>query len=288
VVDDAAMEITHVIRGDDHLTNTPLQILVYEALGHPVPIFAHLSMIWGADGRKLSKRHGATSVEAFHDDGFVPEALLNYLALLGWSLDGETTVFSSEVLKAHFSLDRISKSPAIFDFEKLEWMNGVYIRDMGPDAFVARMFPWLEEAGLASAGDLETRHEWLLALAPLVSERIKRITEIVPMVRFLFIKDVVIDPAAAESTLAKEGAGTALNAFHDTLASLDDWTPAAVEEALRRVPETLNTKPKVVFQAARVAVTGATVSLPLFESIALLGREGALARLKAAQSIAAP
>jgi glutamyl-tRNA synthetase len=288
VVDDAEMRITHVIRGDDHLTNTPLQILVYEALGHPVPMFAHLSMIWGADGKKLSKRHGAASVEAFHDDGFVPEALLNYLALLGWSLDGETTVFSSEILKTHFSLDRISKSPAIFDFEKLEWMNGVYIRDMAPDAFVARMLPWIQEAGLASAADLEARHEWLLALAPLVSERIKRMTEIVPMVRFLFTRDIVIDPVAAASTLAKEGAGLALNAVHDTLASLDEWTPAAIEGALRTVPEVLNVKPKAVFQAARVAIAGATVSLPLFESIALLGREVALARLKAAQSIATP
>ena len=210
VVDDADMEITHVIRGDDHLSNTPRQILVYEALGHPVPMFAHLSMIWGADGKKLSKRHGATSVEAFRDEGYLPEALLNYLALLGWSLDGETTIVPSEVLKTHFSLDRISKNPAIFDFEKLEWMNGVYIREMAAEAFVARMFPWLEEAGLASAGDLEARHEWYLALAPLVSERIKRMTEIVPMVRFLFADDVVIDPAAAEKVLAKEGAGLAL------------------------------------------------------------------------------
>ena len=240
-------------------------------------------MIWGADGRKLSKRHGATSVEAFHDEGFLPEALLNYLALLGWSLDGETTIVSSEILKTHFSLDRISKSPAIFDFEKLEWMNGVYIREMGPDAFVARMLPWIEEAGLASAGDLETRHEWLLALAPLVSERIKRMTEIVPMVRFLFVKDVVIDPAAAESTLAKEGAGLALNTIHDTLASLDEWTPetdrggtadgsrGAEYEAQAGVSGRLGWRS-----------AGATVSLPLFESIALLGREGALARLKAA------
>ena len=125
VVDDADMRMTHVIRGDDHLSNTPRQILVYEALGHPVPVFAHLSMIWGADGKKLSKRHGATSVEAFRDEGYLPEALLNYLALLGWSLDGETTIMSPEVLKTQFSLERISMSPAIFDFEKLEWMNGV-------------------------------------------------------------------------------------------------------------------------------------------------------------------
>ena len=286
VVDDADMQITHVIRGDDHLSNTPRQILVYEALGHHVPMFAHLSMIWGADGKKLSKRHGATSVEAFRDEGFLPEALLNYLALLGWSLDGETTIVPPEVLKAHFSLDRISESPAIFDFEKLEWINGVYIRGMEPEALVACIFPWIEEAGLAPAGDLETRHEWYLALAPLVSERLKRMTEIVPMVRFLFTEDIVIDPVAAEKTLAKEGAGLALATMRDALASLDRWTPDAIEEALRMLPEVLRMKPRSMFQVARVAVTGSTVSPPLFESLALLGREVTLARLKAAQCVA--
>jgi glutamyl-tRNA synthetase len=286
VVDDADMQISHVIRGDDHLSNTPRQILVYEALGHRVPIFAHLSMIWGADGKKLSKRHGATSVEAFRDQGFLPEALLNYLALLGWSLDGETTIVPPEVLKTHFSLDRISESPAIFDFEKLEWINGVYIRDMEPEALVACMFPWIEEAGLAPAGDLEARHEWYLALAPLVSERLKRMTEIVPMVRFLFTEDIVIDPVAAEKTLAKEGAGLALVTVRDALASLDEWTPDAIEDALRMVPEVLRMKPNSMFQVARVAVTGSTVSPPLFESLALLGREVTLARLQAAQCVA--
>ncbi len=288
VVDDAEMQITHVIRGDDHLTNTPLQILVYESLGHPAPVFAHLSMIWGADGKKLSKRHGATSVEAFHDEGFLPEALLNYLALLGWSLDGETTIISPEVLKTHFSLDRISRSPAVFDFEKLEWMNGVYIRELGADAFVARMLPWIEAAGLLSSSDFEARREWFLALAPLVSERVKRMTEVVPTVRFLFVDNLVIDPGASERILAKEGAGLALATVHETLALLDRWNAEAIEQALRTVPEMLSMKPKAVFQAARVAIAGATVSLPLFESIALLGRDVALARLRTAQAIATP
>jgi glutamyl-tRNA synthetase len=288
VVDDADMQITHVIRGDDHLSNTPLQTLVFEALGHPVPTFAHLSMIWGADGKKLSKRHGAASVEAFRDEGFLPEALLNYLALLGWSLDGETTIVPSEVLKTHFSLDRISKGPAVFDFEKLEWMNGVYIRGLEPDAFVARMLPWLEEAGLASARDIADRPDWYAALAPLVSERVTRMTQIVPKVSFLFTEDLVIDPAAAEKVLAKDGAGLSLAAVRETLASLAEWTPDAIESTLRLVPEALRMKPKPVFQAVRVAVTGSAVSPPLFESLALLGREVALARLKAAEPIATP
>lgn len=288
VVDDADMEISHVIRGDDHLSNTPRQILVYEALGRPVPMFAHLSMIWGADGKKLSKRHGATSVEAFREEGYLPEALLNYLALLGWSLDGETTIVPAEVLRGQFSLDRISKSPAVFDFEKLDWMNGVYIRDLPPETFAARMVPWLQAAELVQPGDLQARPEWYLSLAPLVAERAKRMTDIAPMVAFLFTDHVAPDASAATKVLGKEGAGRALAAVHDALDSLPTWTAAVVEETLRALPERLQTKPKTVFQVARVAVTGSMVSLPLFESIALLGRDRALSRLQQAQSIAAP
>ena len=286
VVDDADMDITHVIRGDDHLSNTPRQVLVYEALGHAVPVFAHLSMIWGADGKKLSKRHGATSVEAFRDEGFLPEALLNYLALLGWSLDGETTIIPAEVLKTSFSLERISKNPAIFDFDKLEWMNGVYIREIAPAALAKRLVPILEQAGLAPADDLETRRDWYVALAQLVSERLKRLTDVVPMVGYLFGDAVEIDPAAAEKVLAAEGAQRALAAAQTTLSQLSDWTPAAIEEALRPLGEELQMKPKVVFQTVRVAVSGTTVSLPLFESIALLGRERTLERLAAAEGLA--
>jgi glutamyl-tRNA synthetase len=194
VVDDAEMRITHVIRGDDHIPNTPRQMLVYEALGYPLPTFAHLSMIWGADGKKLSKRHGATSVEAFRDQGFLPEALLNHLALLGWSLDGETTIIPPETLKREFSLERVSKNPAIFDFDKLDWINGAYIRALEPDELAARMFPWIRDAGLAPAGDLEARPDWYRALAPLVAERLKRLTEVGPLGRFVFVSPLVVAP----------------------------------------------------------------------------------------------
>ncbi|MBN1630795.1 MAG: glutamate--tRNA ligase [Thermoleophilia bacterium] len=285
VVDDADMEITHVIRGDDHLSNTPRQILVYEALGRPVPMFAHLSMIWGTDGKKLSKRHGATSVEAFRDEGYLPEALLNYLALLGWSLDGETTIIPAEVLKTDFSLERISTSPAVFDFEKLEWMNGVYIRDMQPEAFAATMFPWIVKAGLVAEGDITARPDWYVELAPLVKDRTKRMTDIAPMVEFLFAEHLEIDPAAAAKALSADTAGPILAAAHDALAPLEPWEAGYIEDALRLIPDALGTKPKAVFQVMRVAITGSMVSLPLFESIALIGREQTLARLEAAQSL---
>lgn len=280
VVDDALMEISHIIRGDDHLSNTPRQILVFEALGHDVPVFAHLPMIWGPDGKRLSKRHGATSVEAYRDEGFLPEAVLNYLALLGWSLDGETTMISTRTLCESFSLDRVSGNPAILDTAKLEWMNGVYIRELSAEAFVDRMVPWLVEAGLTTVEQASERREWLVKLAPLVSERIKRLDEIVPMVRFLFVEEVEIDPAGRTKVLQAEGASAAILAARDSLAALPDFEARQIEAALRAVPETLGVKPKLVFQAVRVAVTGTTVSPPLFESLELLGRTEAVARLE--------
>ena len=284
VVDDADMEITHVIRGDDHLANTPRQILVFEALGRPVPRFAHLSMIWGPDGKKLSKRHGATAVETYDEMGYLPEALLNYLALLGWSLDGETTIVTPEALTENFSLDRISKNPAIFDAEKLEWMNGVYIRELSDEQFVDRMMPWLERAGLADRGDAQTRHEWYLSMAPLVSERIKRFDELAEMVRFLF-EEPEIDDRAREKAVQKEGVAEALAVTSDALSAVP-FEVEAIETALRSVPEATGLKPKVVFQAVRVAITGSTVSLPLFESLELLGKERTLDRIAAAQALA--
>lgn len=283
VVDDADMEITHIIRGDDHLSNAPRQTLVFEALGRPVPRFAHLSMIWGADGKKLSKRHGATSVEAFRDEGYLPEALLNHLALLGWSLDGETTVISAETLVESFSLDRVSRNPAVFDFDKLDWLNGVYIRDMPPLRFAEHMLEWLVPAGLAPADDLARRPEWYEMLAPLVAERAKRMTDVVPAVTFLFTDELTLDPAAVDKALMVDGSAAALGEAVTALKRLPEWDASAIEQTVRAIPERLGVKPKVVFQALRVAVTGALVSLPLFESLALLGRDRTLARLETAR-----
>ena len=282
VVDDADMEITHVIRGDDHLSNTPRQILVFEALGHAVPRFAHLSMIWGADGKKLSKRHGATSVEAFREEGYLPEAILNYVALLGWSLDGETTIISRETLAREFSLDRISKNPAIFDFEKLEWMNGVYIRDLSPAGLAEKMVPWLVEAGLTTTADYEARPAWYESLVPLIAERAKRLTDIAPALAFLFTDGVTLDPASADKALGSDEARDSLAAAADALAGLGSWDHDTIESTLRELAVTLGVKPKVLFQAVRVAVTGSVVSPPLFESLALLGKEASVARMRAA------
>jgi glutamyl-tRNA synthetase len=285
VMDDWDMRITHVIRGDDHLSNTPKQIVVYEALDTDVPTFAHLSMIWGPDGKRLSKRHGATSVEAYAEMGYLPEALMNYLALLGWSLDGETTIIDAKTLTESFSLDRISRNPAIFDVEKLDWMNGTYIRDMPAEQFVERMLPWLEAAGLTTAADAAERRDWYLRLVPLITERAKRLDEIAPKVAFLF-SEPELDESAREKVLSKEGSRRTLTAAAGALAACE-WSAESVEAALRALPEELELKPKTVFQVLRVAITGSTVSLPLFESIELLGRETALARLAKNTGLAA-
>ena len=282
VVDDVSMEITDVIRGDDHLSNTPRQILLFEALGATPPRFAHLSMIWGPDGKRLSKRHGATSVEAYRDLGYLPDALVNYLALLGWSLDDKTTVIDRDSLLSQFSLERVSRNPAIFDVAKLEWLNGVYLRRLAPEEFVDAMTPWLVRAGLLAAEEAVLRREWLLELAPLVSERVKRLDEVASTVAFLFSDTVSVDPVARESVLGTEGAAEALSAAAEVLAALSEFTPAAVEQVLRTVPERVPVKPRLLFQAVRVAVSGSPVSLPLFESLALLGKERALERIRAA------
>jgi glutamyl-tRNA synthetase len=295
VVDDALMQITHVIRGDDHLSNTPKQLLVYEALGIPAPRFAHLSMILGSDGKRLSKRHGATSVEAYAGEGYFPEALLNYLALLGWSLDGETTIIGPKALAENFSLERVSKNPAVFDETKLAWINGVYLKEMGPAAFIDALLPYLQDHGFKRGGGHATAEEvladvaanrlWYESIYPLVAERAKTLIEVCPQIAYLFSGErIVLDEKSVEKCLRVAGAREALVSG---LAVLSEegltWEHTAIESALRTVPGSLALKPKVVFQALRVALCGNMVSPPLFESIVLLGREQTVSRIRLAQ-----
>ncbi len=286
VVDDAAMHMTHIIRGDDHLSNTPRQILVYEALGAVVPEFAHLSMILGADGKRLSKRHGATSVESYRDMGYLPEAIMNYLPLLGWSPDGETTLFSTNELCERFRLDHISRNPAVFDPEKLDWINMQYLRALTPAAYVDAMEPFIERAGLATPRDIAGDRAWFEAITPLISERIHRLDQVAPMIAYLFGDTVELDGKSVEKVLAKEGARDVLCAMHDALFAATSWAAADLETIGRGVCEKLDLKPKKVFQPVRVAVTGSMVSPPLFESLELLGRRRCLARIRTAMAVA--
>lgn len=282
VCDDSNMQITHVIRGDDHLSNTPRQVLIYEALGQPTPTFAHLSMILGADGRKLSKRRNATSVEEYQTKGYLPDALVNFLALLGWSLDGETTIISRDELIKNFSLDRITKKDAVFDETKLDWMNGHYIKELGAKKWVELSRPWLQEAGATDA-DFETRSEWLEELYPLVSERLVRLDEIPEKLSYIFWHNTVeLDEKSVEKVLLKEGvrADEALTACREVLADTSiAWQHEKLEEACRALGEKLDMKLKLVLQPLRVAVCGNMVSPPLFESIELLDRKEVLSRI---------
>lgn len=321
VCDDANMGITHVIRGDDHLSNTPRQILIYEALGAQTPTFAHLSMILGPDGKKLSKRHGATSVEEYRDRGFLSDAMVNFLALLGWSLDGETTVMSRQEICRNFNLDRITKKDAIFDEAKLAWMNGVYIRESSPAEWVAAAKPWLaemialgksvpaganvvptanpsdpnapqpkpvevsEDALTAARKQVEGNPAWFEKLYPLVAERLTRLDEIPEKLAFLFWgANCRLDEKSVNKVLRKEGARAdeAIAACREVLADkANPWEAAVLEEKCRALAEPLDMKLKNLLQPLRVAVCGNMVSPPLFEGIELMARADVLARIDA-------
>ena len=290
VVDDAMMGITHVIRGDDHLSNTPRQVMVYEALEAPVPTFAHISMILGADGKKLSKRHGATSVEEYRDAGYLSDAFVNYLALLGWSLDGETTVIPRDVLASQFSLERISKNPATFDPKKLDWMNAEYINAMSDADFADQiMLPELHEAGLIDDG-FEADETWVDALAAIVKPRTKMPADAVGVAAPVFAtaQTLEYDEKSVAKGLVKEGMGAVLDAARAALeaVSANAWTPEAIDGALEPLPEALDAKKRIVFQAVRVAVCGNMVSPPLGETMSLIGKDDCLARIDRARALA--
>jgi glutamyl-tRNA synthetase len=271
-VEDWLDGITHVIRGDDHISNTPKQIRILEALGAPLPLYAHLANIHGEDGKKLSKRHGATSVEEYRAQGYIPEALVNFLALLGWSYDDKTTVMSRGELVERFTLDRVGSSPAVFDFQKLEWLNGVYLRELPPEEYADRLIAFLRERGY------EWDEELVRRAGPLVQEKIATLSEFPEFAGFLF-SDVEPDPALLDARVLEEAEGA--------LADVEPFTTETVEQALRGLAERLELKPREAFQPIRVAVTGSKISPGLFESIELLGREPTLERIRRAQAVAA-
>ena len=276
-VDDALMGITHIIRGNDLLASTPRQLLIREALGFTdPPVFAHLPLLVTEGGKPLSKRWGDVSVRAYRDQGYLPEAMINYLALLGWSLDDKTNIFSVDELIEAFTLERVGKNPAAFDLAKLEWVNMHYIKALSPEDLADRLVPFVEGAGLPADSD-EGRAK-LRAVAPLLVERLKRLDEAPPMVRFLFERSAPDEKAAK----ALEGQGEYLEAVAASLAGIEKWTTPAIEEVLRTLAEERELKPKKAFQPVRAAITGTLVSPPLFESLEILGREETLGRLRVA------
>jgi glutamyl-tRNA synthetase len=262
-VEDWLDGITHVLRGDDHVSNTPRQIRILEALGAPLPAYGHVANILGPDGKKLSKRHGATSVEEFRAQGYIPEALVNFLALLGWSYDDKTTVMSREELVERFTLERVGASPSVFDFQKLDWLNGVYLRALPPDEYADRLSAYLREQGY------EWDEELVRKVAPLVQEKIATLGEFPAFAGFFFAR---VEPDG-------EVDGQVVPAAAETLAQVEPFEAGAIESALRGLADRLGLKPREAFQPIRLAVTGSKVSPGLFESLEVLGRDESLARL---------
>jgi glutamyl-tRNA synthetase len=264
-VDDHDMGITHVVRGADHISNTPRQIMILKALGAEPPIYAHLPLLHGPDGKKLSKRHGAASVQELRDAGYLPEAIRNYLALLGWGYDDTTTFFTTEELQERFTLERVSKGAAVFDEQKLRWMNGRYMREL-PTAELAERIEKL--TGL-------TDTEPAVAIA---QEKMQTLTDFMTLCGFLYEEPEGYDEKAWRKTM-KEGAAERLQAARDALADVDPWTQEGVQQALDGVVEQTGAKPGQVFQPVRLAIAGKTVSPGIYESVHLLGQEKTLERI---------
>ncbi len=279
--DDALMGITHVLRGEDILSSTPRQIALYEAfaqigVGNGItPRFGHLPYVMGSGNRKLSKRDPESNLLGYREQGFLPEGLLNYLALLGWSLDAERDIFTLAEMVEAFDISRVNPNPARFDLAKCTAINGDHVRLLDVEEFAARLTPYLEEAGLTVDAEV------VRAAAPLVHERTNILTEAVAMLRFLFVggDEFVVDETDAAKQFDEQGLATT-RAAREGLASLSEWTTESIEAVLRaELIEGLGLKPRLAFGPVRVAVTGSRISPPLFESIELLGRERTLARL---------
>jgi len=264
-VEDMDDRITHVIRGDDHISNTPKQLQLLGALGHEPPVYAHVGSILGTDGKKLSKRHGAVSVDEFRDAGYLPDALVNFLALIGWAPDGETTIMTREEIVERFTLEAVSASPGTFDHAKLDWMNGVHLRALDPRDYADRLVLWVGEHGL------EWPAERVHDAAAIVQEKIGRFDEFPPFARFLF-EDVEPDPALLDKRVLREA--------ENALGAVQSWSASEIEAALKRLCEDLGEKPRTVYAPIRVAVTGSKVSPGLYESLELLGRDRALERIR--------
>ena len=272
-VDDRDMGITHVVRGEDHLSNTPRQVLILQALGAEPPIYAHLPLLHGPDGKKLSKRHGAASVQELRASGYLPPAVRNYLALLGWGYDESTTFFTTDELTERFSLERVSKNPAVFDEQKLAWMNANYLRGLEIDELVRLLEERYDREDLREAAEIS-------------QEKLRTLEDFWPFAGFLFERRV-IEPAAWEKVMAKDGALENLREAREALAGLPEWDKEAIEATLRDVVDARGVKPKEVFQPVRVAISGTTVSPGIFESLAALGRDESLVRIDSALNLAA-
>lgn len=275
-VDDAEMGVTEVVRGDDHLSNTPKQLLVLEALGFEPPRYAHLPLLHGPDGKKLSKRHGAASVQELREAGYLPAAVRNYLALLGWGTDDDTTLMATEDLVRRFRVADVGRSAAIFDEKKLRWLNGRYMREMPLDEYTAAVARHLGREA----------DELLRAACGIAQEKAQTLEEVWPLIRFLF--ESPVSDEKAWSKVMKDGTGPVLEAVAAALEPVEPFEPDRIEAALAPLLERFELKPGRLYQPIRVAITGTSVSPGIFESLAVLGRNSSLERIRAAASRLSP
>ena len=283
VTDDHSMDVTHVLRAEEWLPSTPRHLRIYRALDIDPPRFGHLPMILGPDRAKLSKRHGATAAQEYQDDGFLPEALLNFMALLGWSLDDKTEIMERQALVENFSLERINKSPAVFDLEKLAWMNGVYIRQISVGELADRVLPFLERDLPQSL--LPVDRDYLLRIVPLIRERIKLLADSAALMSYFFHEELDYDPGnLVQKGMDPHSAPPALAAARVELAGLLELEHQHLEQSLRAVASRTGLTPRQFFGVLRVAVTGREASPPLFETMEVLGKDRVMARIDAAIS----
>lgn len=283
VIDDALMDISNVIRGDDHISNTPKQILIYEALGFNLPKFAHLPMIMGSDHTRLSKRHGATSVMEYKEIGYIPEAVVNYIAHLGWSSGDEREIFSLEELVKEFSLDKISKHAAVFSIDKLNWFNSEYLKKRSVDSLVKMVIPFLKEANYIKEENLSpVKLEWLKEIIKLMQGRFKNFSQFIDYADYFFVDKIDIEPQAFQSVLNKEGISDILKALKEELSVLKCWDEKSIEDIVREIASSLQIKGGKIIHPIRVALTGKKIGPGLFELIVVLGQEKTIQRLEEA------
>lgn len=283
VIDDITMEITHILRGDDHISNTPRQILLYKALNVPLPLFGHLPMILGSDHTRLSKRHGATAVDEYAEKGYLPDALINFLVRLGWSYDEKQEIFSREELIEKFSLERVGKNAAVFNTEKLIWLNGEYIKNTPLTERTKLVIPFLRKAGLISENTEGA--EFLQKIVEIVGDRLKLLSDIVPYTDFFFKEKIEYSDDVLK-TLGKSKNGlTIIPAIKDALFELEPFNIETIEKTIRNISENNNIKPKETIQALRIILTGKTVTPGLFETIFLLGKDITKNRIEAFSAV---
>jgi glutamyl-tRNA synthetase len=281
IVDDHLMEISHVLRADEWLSSTPRHVLLYKALGWKPPQFAHLPMILGPDRSKLSKRHGATAITEYQEQGYLPEAMFNFLVLLGWALDDKTELLTREDVIKHFSLERISRTAAVFNKDKLDWMNGVYLRGLSSEEFTRRAMPFLGR-DLPTEINRPLDSDYIRHIGPLVQERARTLAEVPQLSEFFFAAELEYDVGLLLGKIDKTEAIKSLQASVAKIDGLKDWDAASLEAIFRPLAEELKLKTSVFFGLVRVAVTGRTAAPPLFQTMEILGKERCLKRLRAA------